>query len=349
MSDGYVTRVVALAVTTLLLTASCSGRSDTPTTPPAESDAAPTTGPTLASIPSPGCEPAGDRAPADTRRVVQVDGTERWFHLDTPGRSAGDQPSPLVVDLHGLAEGADIHRLMSDMPAVAREQGFILATPNGTGQPVAWNVSTDASNPDLRFINSLIDDVGAAECTDLSRVYAMGLSNGAMLSSTLACASSGRIAAVATVAGITDPPGCAPDRPVPVVSFHGTDDAILLFNGGVGDLGTALEGGTPTMPDGYTADPDGPGVPASVRAWATRNGCEEAPSDERIAPDVVRRTYRCPVGADVVSHVVEGGGHSWPGSRFSASLASVVGPTTGSIDASRVAWEFLSRHRLPQD
>jgi polyhydroxybutyrate depolymerase len=46
-------------------------------------------------------------------------------------------------------------------------------------------------------------------------------------------------------------------------------------------------------------------------------------------------------------YIVVGGGHSWPGSDFSASIAQVVGPTTFDIDATALAWDFFSRFSVP--
>ena len=43
---------------------------------------------------------------------------------------------------------------------------------------------------------------------------------------------------------------------------------------------------------------------------------------------------------------MEGGGHSWPGSEFSQAIENVVGPTTTSIDANEVMWDFFQAHRL---
>jgi polyhydroxybutyrate depolymerase len=45
--------------------------------------------------------------------------------------------------------------------------------------------------------------------------------------------------------------------------------------------------------------------------------------------------------------IVEGGGHSWPGSRFSRSLEKIVGPTDTTIDADDLIWHFFQRFQLP--
>jgi polyhydroxybutyrate depolymerase len=43
---------------------------------------------------------------------------------------------------------------------------------------------------------------------------------------------------------------------------------------------------------------------------------------------------------------VNGGGHAWPGSAASASLASVVGYTTTAISADQIMWAFFAAHPL---
>jgi polyhydroxybutyrate depolymerase len=222
--------------------------------------------------------------------------------------------------------------------------------PHGTGGPVRWDVGTDpATNDDLAYVAAVLDRVEAERCVDTSRVYATGLSNGAMMSSVVACAMADRVAAIAPIAGIALPEPCEPARPVPVLTIHGTADPILLFNGGVGSevLDAAMTGGTAAPTTTVPPDLDGAGYPETVRGWAALAGCGEEPTDERVGDDVIRRTYDCPEEAPVEFFIVEGGGHSWPSSEFSRSIERIVGPTTFEIDASREVWDFVSRFRLP--
>jgi polyhydroxybutyrate depolymerase len=200
----------------------------------------------------------------------------------------------------------------------------------------------------------MLDEVEGSLCIDTSRVYAAGLSMGGFMSSAVGCAMSDRFAAVAPVAGLQFPEGCDPGRPVPVMAFHGTEDPILLFNGGVNTdaLAPVLGSGddeadastttTTTMP----TDIDGPGYPQAAADWAEQNGCDGS-SDEEVSDEVLLRTFDCPDGADVEFYIIDGGGHSWPGSEFSKSIGSIVGPTTFDIDATQLIWDFFSRFRLP--
>ena len=344
--------LVALVVAASLL-ASCGGDDDDPAAD-ARPDATTTT--TEAAVeyptgiearPSAGCG-ASSATPANReRRTIDIDGTERWYLLSVPASHSGTEPMPLVVELHGLAEGAAIAAEMSQIDKLGETEGFVSVFPNGSGEPVRWDQSIDDDTPnaDLAFLDQLLDELSSELCIDEARTYVTGLSYGAIMSSALGCTRADRFAAIAPVAGIEHPDDCEPSRPVPVLSFHGTADAILLFNGGVGDLGSALGGGTPDAPTAEV-DLDGPGYPEAVAGWAEANGCGEA-TDERHSEHVIERTYDCDEDAEVTFFIVEGGGHTWPNSAFSTAIASVVGETTTEIDATKEIWAFFERHALP--
>jgi polyhydroxybutyrate depolymerase len=339
-------RIVAVLTslaTALLVVASCSG--DDAAEPPRASTTSVTALAAIAPRPSPGCGRSTIRRTSRERHTLTIGGEERWYLLSAPTAHDGTTPLPLVVELHGLAEGAAVAAQMSQLDTIGEREGFVMAYPNGSGTPVRWNQHLDAHpNHDLELISTMLDTLGADLCIDLARVYATGLSYGAIMSSALACAMPDRFAAIAPVAGVEHPVGCDPGRPVPVLAMHGTADPILLFNGGVGDLAAALHGGAPAAP---TAPPDlhGPGYPAAVAAWADANGCGAA-TDKRRSAHVIERVYDCDADAEVRFLIVEGGGHSWPGSALSRSLAKVVGPTTDELDASEEIWSFFTRHAL---
>jgi polyhydroxybutyrate depolymerase len=258
----------------------------------------------------------------------------------------------VVLDFHGYREGADIHARHSELESFGDGAGFVTLTPQGRGVVPHWDTGVDSV--DLEFVEALLDAEEAALCIDTNRIYATGLSNGAFITSAVACALEGRIAAVAPVAGIRDPEPCEFDRPVPVVAFHGTDDRFVSFEGGLGPAAAALpapDGSDRTLeevgsrPDGVLdslSEPDS--VPELTAAWAERNGCDPEPTEEQTAEDVARVRFACPADATTELYRIDGGGHSWPGSEFSAGIDDVVGPTTFSIDADQVMWDFFVAH-----
>jgi polyhydroxybutyrate depolymerase len=303
-----------------------------------------------AAEPSRGCESGAPIGPGEERITTTSGGVERWYHRHVPPAHDGDEPVPVVIDLHGYLEGADIHKAHSALGPYGDEQGFVTITPHGTGDPVRWDATVDSA--DMAFIGDLLDEIEATLCIDERRVFVTGLSNGAFMTSAIACAYGDRVAAAAPVAGIRDVEGCDPARVVPVVAFHGTDDGFVSFDGGLGEDAADLpapDGSGETLEDrGVTPSAgEGPSVPEITAAWADRNDCKAKPRREELASDVTLVRYRCPDQADVQLYRVEGGGHSWPGSEFSRQIESVTGPTTFSISANQVMWEFFERHPLP--
>jgi polyhydroxybutyrate depolymerase len=286
--------------------------------------------------------------------TIASGGVERWYLRHVPPAHDGTMPVPVIVDLHGYSEGAEVHAMVSGLGQYGDEQGFVTLTPHGQGQGPVPLWDTTPGGPDQVFLEAMLDDVEASLCVDTTRVFVTGLSNGAMMTSTLACALSDRFAAAAPVAGVTEVADCNPDRAVPVVAFHGTDDGFLAYDGGLGPQVASLPspdgrgtlGDVADQPDG-PSEARGPSVPEVVADWAERNGCDDtAPEEQAVADEVTLLAFACPAGAEAELYRVEGGGHSWPGSELLANVESVVGHTTMSISANEVMWEFFEQHPL---
>jgi polyhydroxybutyrate depolymerase len=313
---------------------------------------------TGAPVPSPGCSSAASAsstaALTEQRSDITVDGVDRWYLLTTPPARAGAkvEPLPLVVDLHGLAEGAALQADTSQFGAKADANGFMVVFPQGTGTPVSWNIQpATGGNPnhDIDFMKAMLDSIEAHQCVDESRVYDTGFSDGALFTSLLACTMANRFAAFAPVAGVVMDKPCNPGRKVSIVAFHGTADPILHFNGGLGTavLNNALSGKTTPTTQLPPVNLNGKGYPANVKAWATKDGCNPSSTDTKVSAHVILRTYRCPPGTAVEFYIVKGGGHAWPGSKGSAGLAFITGPSTFEINATDIIWKFFQQHRLP--
>lgn len=278
---------------------------------------------------STGCG-AGAKGPVtDHPETVDVDGTSRRFTLTIPPQHqpGSDTPIPLVLDFHGLLEGwAGTHPFATQFSALAQAKGFAVAFPIGDADGVYWDVSLQESNPDLRFVDELIAQIERTVCIDRSRVYVTGLSFGAAMTSMLMCMRSNTFAAAAPVAGIMN--RCTKTtRNIPVVTFHGTADPILLFDAFRDTPGAiAAKYGCDPTPAVSTHDPSPDpttGQPITVTSWT----CDGVPG--------LVEFYR-----------INGGGHSWPNSEFFRLVAFIVGPTATSLDATAVIWDFFSRFQL---
>jgi polyhydroxybutyrate depolymerase len=231
----------------------------------------------------------------------------------------------------------------SDLNRKADETGFLAVYPNGTGtrSSLFWNggnccgsAMRDKVN-DVAFISALLDDLMRAYPVDARRVYATGMSNGAVMAYRLASELSDRIAAIAPVAGAVGTENNQPKRPVPVLHFHGTKDEYIPFLGGTGEKSIT---GTHFC-----------SVDQSVQTWVKLNGCNESPSTETISKNgdeltVTRKTFASGKdGAEVALVVIEGGGHTWPGRK---SPAATLGKSARNISANDLMWEFFQKHEL---
>jgi polyhydroxybutyrate depolymerase len=153
------------------------------------------------------------------------------------------------------------------------------------------------------------------------------MSDGGAMTSVLACTAPDKFAAFAAVAVILFCGGKG-KPPVALASFQGTADPIVPYDGGT----VNCCGGSTT-----------PSKPASMAKWAAFDHCAKQYTDTRLGTEVVRRTWKgCAKGSSVVFYIIEGGGHTWPGSIPIARF----GMTTKQIDASAQIWKFFAAHKL---
>jgi polyhydroxybutyrate depolymerase len=287
---------------------------------------------------------------------VRSSGVPRSYVREVPSAHDGRHPLPLVVDLHGWGGPALAQADYTRLGRLGEVEGFVTLTPQGAGSPPAWDAATDSD--DVAFLGDLLDEAERSLCIDTRRVFVAGASNGAMLASTVACVGAGRVAAVAAVAGVSpvltaggeDNDGCASARrPVPIMAIHGTDDPVVLWDGGFAPGVEALPGpdGTPIGDRQQGRDLS---IPEVMGVWADRYGCDADPRPaERVADDVRVVEYRCPAGAAVSLVVVEGGGHGWPGANADPGWAPLAEAgegiaRTSDVSADKLMWAFFSAH-----
>jgi len=296
---------------------------------------------------SAGCDTETPLLPGETTQALSAAGLDGTFIQHLPPAYDGATALPVVIGLHGWSQPAGLLLAQADLAAAADHNRFVAIAPDITRPVPLWDTALDGA--DVKWLTSLLDTLEASLCVDTSRVFVTGMSNGAMMTSTVACVLSDRVAAVAAVAGVRNPEGCAPSRPIPVLAFHGTADNYLAYDGGYGPNVANLPSpdGTGTLGDAVIAGgQDALPVPDRMRAWADRNGCDAEPSDAPVAADVIVSEWAtCDAGATLL-YTVEGGGHSWPGSVFDTGITDIVGPTTASISATGIMWRFFREHPL---
>lgn len=288
--------------------------------------------------------------PSDSTRnaySVEFGGIERSFRVQIPVGYDGTEAVPLVFVLHGRGStSADID-WFTGFDAMANTFGFIALFPDAyqknwnDGRETPGVAAYDENIDDVGYISFLIDVMDAEFNVDLSRVYVTGFSNGAVMAHRLGCELAERIAAIAPVAGalpLNYAPSCVPARFMPVLSINGTDDRIVLWEGG--------RVGSSSDPQGYILSPSD-----SVLFWATNNRCTLTPVEQSVPntnKDDSARAYRYDYlsddgGGDVVFYKVVSGGHTWPGATWLQALWG-MGSVCQDFDASKEVWTFFTEH-----
>jgi polyhydroxybutyrate depolymerase len=284
---------------------------------------------------------------AQGRHTLMHQGLERRYVVRLPllARAQG-KPLPLVLVLHGGGGNAANAETMTGFTAKARDEGFIVVYPEGTGRAgrrgqhlLTWNAghccgpAMAAGVDDVGFIRALIEQLQADLPVDARRIYATGLSNGGMMAHRLGIELSDRLAAIAPVVATVFGDEAAPAQAVSALTINGAlDTSVPLAGGAPGGRFASAWDGTPTLP-----------AEAQGRFWAAANGCQPAP-DTVTQGEVSRWSYRCPAGRAVERLVVSDNGHAWPGGQAGSRLGDT--PST-ALNATTAIWWFFAAHPRP--
>ena len=268
--------------------------------------------------------PTGVQAGKTALRSLTSGELKRTYRLHLPTKASTTKPMPIVLNFHGrTATGIDQETYSGLVPISDRET-FILVSPDGTGMPLGWSAGATPANAvdDVRFVTDLLDTLERELCIDTARVYATGFSNGAFMSSRLACTMPDRIAAIAVVGGVHYVPEGCPGR-LPVLAIHGAQDGVVPMGGGT------------VRAWRY------PGVPAAMDEWSATNGCLATTTNTELAPGVILQVYdSCAAATQLL--VIDRAGHVWPG-----ALGTSTAEPAGRVAGAELVWTFLAAAKHP--
>ncbi len=295
-----------------------------------------------------------------TGGIFRSDVGSREYRLYLPG-TAGSDARPLLVLLHGCTQSADDIARGAALHEIADSMGMLVLYPEqpAAANPLrCWNwfdpahQRRGAGEPAL--LSAMVREIAAAQGADPRRVYVAGVSAGGAMALILAASypelfaaagsHSGVPLAAATPAtalrvmragGVGDPAavaaarmasapasGAERSRLVPIIVFHGVDDAVVH-----------VENGRATA--------------AQWRGAASLAGIENA--ETSTTGDAGGLTYRRsrvgPPDAPLVDlWLIDGLGHAWSGGSPAGTYTDARGPI-----ASAELVRFLLQHRLPED
>ena len=266
------------------------------------------------------------------------DGQTRTYSYYVPTSYSAGNPVPLILNLHGYGSSGTEQANYTNFMPIADTANFIIVHPDGTYNPTDptkrfWEFGAQGTNvDDFGFLEALIDTISAHYSINQNRIYSTGLSNGGYMSYYFACESN-RFAAIASVGATMTVPmynSCNPNYPIPVMEIHGTNDAVVLYNGSLGNKG----------------------VEDVIDLWVNQNNCNSTPVVTQV-PDndptdgATAEHYLYAGGTD--GHTVEfykviGGGHTWPGGTVPIPA---LGNTCMDFNASKEIWRFFSQYNNP--
>jgi polyhydroxybutyrate depolymerase len=288
--------------------------------------------------------------PGDHTFELRAGGVARSYVVHLP--PAREARPAVVLNFHGGGGNARQYQAYVQMDSLADQAGFLVVYPNGSGalreRLLTWNAggccgfAMRMNVDDVGFVRALLDDLAARIAFDRARVYATGLSNGAMMSYRLAAELPDAIAAIAPVAGAMMLGSQPPAHAMPVLHIHSVDDHRALYGGGLG------------APFPFTnVRVLHPSVEQRLALWAKANVCDDA------LQTIVRRAWTDAAGhahtatllrypgcrVETALWRLTGAGHVWPGGQLDY-FPAVLGPGTRVIDANAEMWGFFQRHRL---
>lgn len=276
------------------------------------------------------------RGPGDYHFSFVHGGLTREYLAHVP-RSYHGQPTPMLLAMHGGGGDASYQADDSKYRLISKSEqaGFIAVFPNGysrfqSGVLATWNAGGCCAGAvrngvdDVGFIREVIARMERQANIDRRRIFATGMSNGAMMSWRLACELP-EIRAIAPVAGTDNTLQCRPSHPVPVIEFHAVNDEMVNFDGGPGA--------------GSFTQFNFASVASSQAKWVQLNRAKAQPKRVLSVPGAHCDLHAAnPGGAPVELCVTDSGGHSWPGGgtqqgRKQPSMA---------ISANDLMWNFFS-------
>jgi poly(3-hydroxybutyrate) depolymerase len=165
------------------------------------------------------------RAQSITKETFEVDRAKRTYYMFVPD-SAGSDPVPLVIALHG--SGRDGRPLVELLRTIATKERFIVVGPDAIDRR-GWQVPADG--PALFY--DLIEAVKAKHPVDGRRIYLFGHSAGASFALSMGLMESDYFAGVAAHAVAMPEEGrdrllaLPHTRTLPIAIFHGTKDETI--------------------------------------------------------------------------------------------------------------------------
>ncbi len=263
----------------------------------------------------------------------------RYYKVYLPKSYDPKRSYPVIFAFHGGGGNMDIqsneryYKLISK----ADKESTVLVFPNGhsvftSGKYATWNAghccaeARDQKSDDVGFIRVIFETLKKQINMDVKNVFAIGMSNGAMLSYRLACEAFDIFKGIAAVAGTDNTQICKPIRGVAVLHIHARDDEHVLYEGGRGPKASAPEKIT-----------DYVSVDETIKKWSGILKCDPFPTVHSPSKGVSVTDYKNCQQTSLKLISTDIGGHAWPGGVKPRGNKNSQSP----ISANDEIWKFF--------
>ncbi len=259
-----------------------------------------------------------------TARTVKVDGLTRTYLVIAPPHRTGS--SPALVVLHGSGASATQEAMRDEFIPLVEHDNLVLLYPVGYAE--SWNAGSgcckaagSAGIDDVAFIHAVVKQATAALDLQPNRIYLSGLSNGAKMTYTVACALPGLFAAFAPVGG----------EPAQVCQTASQPPMSMLLGIGSADIEAGVYGQLLSPSVALTKT-------ASI--WLSRDGCSPLPKTTTEDIATITSYEGCSGNSRVETVYYAGLVHAWPVAAPNPVIGTVVVPP--AISMATVIWTFFS-------
>lgn len=241
----------------------------------------------------------------------------------------------MVLALHYLGANTGRFSNVVRLSELAKARKVLVIAPQAPGLAQRWpsnpTIGEDVDSA-VALLHGVLSDAKSRFSTGSDPVYALGLSNGAVMAYLFACRAADQIKSVLAVAGelgIAALEGCAPSRAVGTVIVHGNADIVTPY-GGIILL--------------Y------PPVTTIHTTFKQFNGCTGTDSQLTLPSSADPLTVTidsaggCASGRRDFLVTIDGGGHNWPGGSADDSTLSTIGllgAHTRNFDATLQGFDLL--------
>jgi polyhydroxybutyrate depolymerase len=242
---------------------------------------------------------------ASTQANVTVDGASRPYYIYIPKSHTAGQKTPVVFVLHPMTKDAAWAEQNMGWDKCADHNGFIVVYGQAASSNGTWNAGLTRSeratgSDDVGYLSAVMNDVEANQSIDMSQVFMVGFSSGAIMTAKFGSTEPNTLSAVGTVEGITGyatRDAFVPGAPLSMIAFRGTADMVTPYSSDTLStlFKTYLWSATGTATD-----------------WAQADGCTATPSNSQIADNLQLTDYTGGTqGSEVQLVTVNGGKHEY--------------------------------------